>query len=781
MTLAYAETLTGMMGAVARELLGTPNARLSDPPKGLLRFGSQGSIEVNTDEGWFADYEAKVNGGVLDLIEHKAGLVGRAAALGWLEDKGIKARDEDDASARSTFYDYRDENGEVVFRVERKQLQGGGKTFLQHGPDGNGGFACRKGCMQGVRQVLYNLPAILAADKSAIVFVVEGEKCADRLTKAELLATTNAAGALKFREALAPMLADRRVVILPDNDEAGRRHADDVLAKVGKFTSTVAVLPLPGAEKSDVFDWFRNGGSAFDLVKMAEAALEAREKEPANAGASSITIEHAADPVNLWARHEPPPLPMGLLPKVIEDYAVSQAELMGVDPAGLAMAALVICCSVITDRICVQVKRHDPSWRESARLWVALVGPPSRKKTPIYISSMRPLARIDGKLFDQFAQADAAYQALSTADRKATPAPKQKRARLTDVTIEAAQEVLKASPDGLLLSHDELSGWFGSMDKYAPGKGAMADRAFWLQSYNGGPYAVNRVGRGASMIPNLSVNLLGGIQPGPLKKVANDAVDDGLIQRLIPVLLAPSSVGVDAPRSGEVNRYEALVDDLYQLQPPEWDGNPIEVTVSGPLPLQFSPEAQVIRRELEHKHHEMMAAETVSGKLASHFGKYDGLFARLCVLWHCIENSRSAPLPGVITERTAHRVAEFLHTFIARNAIAFYVGILGLADDHEELVEIAAFILAHKKESIQGRDIQRASRTLRSLTGDEARLLCEKLESLGWLAPIDSPSRSRTPHWQVNPAVHRLFEEFGAEEAARRRRAQEAIREVLDA
>jgi hypothetical protein len=48
------------------------------------------------------------------------------------------------------------------------------------------------------------------------------------------------------------------------------------------------------------------------------------------------------------------------------------------------------------------------------------------------------------------------------------------------------------------------------MDKYS-GRGAAKDRAFWLQSFHGGPYAVNRIARGVAMIENLSVSLLGGI------------------------------------------------------------------------------------------------------------------------------------------------------------------------------------------------------------------------------------------------------------------------------
>jgi len=42
---------------------------------------------------------------------------------------------------------------------------------------------------------------------------------------------------------------------------------------------------------------------------------------------------------------------------------------------------------------------------------------------------------------------------------------------LQDTTVEAAQEVIKDSPNGVLIFQDELSGWFGAMDKYSNGKG----------------------------------------------------------------------------------------------------------------------------------------------------------------------------------------------------------------------------------------------------------------------------------------------------------------------
>jgi hypothetical protein len=491
-----------------------------------------------------------------------------------------------------------------------------------------------------------------------------------------------------------------------------------------------------------------------------------------NAAEPAIRLVLKDDPVDLWDNFDPPKLPEGLLPPLIEQFALLNGKQMGADPAGLAVAALVTCAAAIPDQVQIKVKRHD-KWKESARLWAAMVGPPSAKKSPIISKATEPLCSLDINMMRAWQKRVQKYNALSPEKQKGKQRPPQTRLRIEDATIEATQQVLAGSPWGILLLQDELSGFFGAMDKYNAGKGAQADRAFWLRSFNGGQYAINRITRGATVIENVSVSMLGGIQPEPLIKIAGDAADDGLLQRLFPIMLRTASIGRDEPMPPINDRYENLISFLREISPP------------GILKtdfLEFDDGAQVIRRNLEAKHLELQSLETINRKLASHIGKYDGLFARLCVVWHCVEHSECADpvdshreLPATVTEGTAQRVADFLHRFLLPHALAFYSGVLGLSDDHDRLASIAGYILAHKPDRITNRDVQRGDRKMRGLKEYETRPLMEQLAALGWLNRVDALRPSSPPHWYVNPAVHEKFADRAVREAERR----EATRSMI--
>jgi putative DNA primase/helicase len=112
--------------------------------------------------------------------------------------------------------------------------------------------------MNGVRRVLYRLPELLRA---VDVFIVEAEKDADNLLKLGLTATSNLGGSGKWRDEYTESFqAHQHVVVIPDNDEPGRKHANHVAAALSGKVASIKILELPGLPaKGDVLMDSRRG------------------------------------------------------------------------------------------------------------------------------------------------------------------------------------------------------------------------------------------------------------------------------------------------------------------------------------------------------------------------------------------------------------------------------------------------------------------------------------------------------------------------------------------
>ncbi len=156
-------------------------------------------------------------------------------------------------------YDYGD------FQVLRKEP----KDFTQRRPDGKGGWIYD---LKGVKRRLYQLPRLQAADPDATVYIPEGEKDVNRLVALGLVATCNPGGAGKWREEYSESLRGRNVVILPDNDQAGRDHAERVARSLIGVAASIKIVELPDLpDKGDVSDWLQAGGDAEKLKALSDA------------------------------------------------------------------------------------------------------------------------------------------------------------------------------------------------------------------------------------------------------------------------------------------------------------------------------------------------------------------------------------------------------------------------------------------------------------------------------------------------------------------------------
>ena len=161
-------------------------------------------------------------------------------------------------------YGFKDENGKLLFQTVREKP----KKFWQRQPDGNGGWINN---IRDVRRVLYRLPELLKTNSDEWIYIPEGEKHADELVRLGLRATTSPMGAGKWRNEYVDFLERRKVVILPDNDDPGRKHAEQVAGSLYGKAVEVKIISLPGLPlKGDVLDWLNNGGTVEKLLELVE-------------------------------------------------------------------------------------------------------------------------------------------------------------------------------------------------------------------------------------------------------------------------------------------------------------------------------------------------------------------------------------------------------------------------------------------------------------------------------------------------------------------------------
>ena len=174
----------------------------------------------------------------------------RAALLQWLDVQQPARRERFEA-----IYTYHDASRNVQFQVVRAQ----GKKFFQRRPHPSepGKYVTD---MKGVDLCLYHLPEVLqAVTLGTTIYLVEGEKDVETLRSYGLVATCNPGGAGKWLDSYSKSLANARVVLLPDNDEAGRKHAALVTSRLRGHVKSLVCIELAGLpERGDVTDWLRD-------------------------------------------------------------------------------------------------------------------------------------------------------------------------------------------------------------------------------------------------------------------------------------------------------------------------------------------------------------------------------------------------------------------------------------------------------------------------------------------------------------------------------------------
>jgi AAA domain-containing protein len=228
------------------------------PQEMLKRYGID---YVSTKSGKFTTQCPNCGQGYLNVVIHKDKVAWFChhcddGASAFLEQREKSA---DSLGPIRAVYDYCDETGKLLFQSLRYEPPGQPKKFKQRtGPDQE------KWSIKGVRIVPYRLPELLA-DLAAdhVVFIVEGEKDVNSLRTHNVPATCNPMGAGKWWPEFNHYFRGADVVLVPDNDQPGREHAQLVISNLQGVAGRIRMLDLaafwPDMEASaDISDWLQS-------------------------------------------------------------------------------------------------------------------------------------------------------------------------------------------------------------------------------------------------------------------------------------------------------------------------------------------------------------------------------------------------------------------------------------------------------------------------------------------------------------------------------------------
>ncbi len=430
--------------------------------------------------------------------------------------------------------------------------------------------------------------------------------------------------------------------------------------------------------------------------------------------------------------------PIDAIPKPVSTYIAEGAKAMGCDTSYIALPMLSALAAAIGNSRRIKLKE---SWTEPSILWTGIVGDSGTLKSPAIDLALRPLRKKQGEAFKvyyeqmkEYQEEMREYEATMKRCKRNEPLPEKpvepiaKRYYCGDITIEALAGLLKDAPRGLLLARDELSGWLKSFNAYKKGKGG--DDAQWLELHRAGTLLVDRkTGTPKTIhIPNASVGVCGGIQPGILQlALGREHFENGLAARLL-LAMPPRRAKrwTEADVCQELQwQIETVFEQLLAMKMQDDGFGGIE-----PVDMALTLDGQEAWIAF-YDEHATQQAQIAGGDLAAAWSKLEGYAARLALVVHCVRvavDDESLRVDDYIDETSigaAVTIAKWFGEEIKR-----VYSMLSEDDDKRDQRRLLEMIQA-RDGKITVRQLMQGSRIYRE-SAEMAKSALQELVDIGW-------------------------------------------------
>ena len=649
-------------------------------------------------------------------------------------------------------YDYRDEASNVLFQAVRFDP----KDFRQRRPKPGGGWDWS---VKGVRVVPYRLPELFAEPTRPTV-VAEGEKDCDNLARIGVLATCNAGGAGHWTADHSAFFRGRRVIVLADNDEAGRNHAQQVAQSLHGIAESVRIVELPGLPaKGDVSDWIAAGGTKEELNRLAEAApVWTPDARPWPEIVSFDVLDL-------------PDFPTHVLPDTLRRWVEAESHATQTPADLAALLALSVCSAGIARRVVVEPRR---GWREPVNLFTAVLLEPGNRKSAVFADAMKPLRELEAELIEaarpEVARAQSDRRQDETRLRKLEKTAAEKHGdeagqarheagNLAADLADGAEPVLPrlivddATAEKLGIMLEEQGGRIASMSPEGGvfdlmaglySKSGIPQFGVYLMGHSGDDLITDRVSRKGVRVERPALTCAYAMQPAVIEGLAENAAfrGRGLLARFLYAApqswigrreIAPAPVS-DATREAYRQTVRALAE------------------VEGEIVLQLSSDAAALFRAWEVEI-EAMLAEGGQMEIMRDWGaKLAGATLRLAAVLHCVEQGPAGHIEGP-TIAAAVEIARYLVPH-AEAVLNMMLASEETADDDARYV--LRWIERHGRREFTKRDAQQHGKR-RFPKADDIDPALAELTRRGYirLRPVEAsgPGRPPSPTFDVNPAT----------------------------
>jgi hypothetical protein len=418
----------------------------------------------------------------------------------------------------------------------------------------------------------------------------------------------------------------------------------------------------------------------WDEADIERKLSEARRNPPARASkaerSAALTAVVSVAPGSPGASAQPyVGFPVEALPGVLREFVTLGSAALCCDASYLALPMLAVCGAALGNAVRLRIKA---GWLAPPLLWAAIVGESGTAKTPAFRAVLEPVRKRQHAMIRAGADAEAEHakalqfykRNLSAWERERNSsseppippaAPTVERLLIEDTTVEAVAPILAANPRGLLLARDELSGWWGSFDRYSSGKG---DSAHWLSMYNAETLVVDRkTGTPKTIsVQNAALSICGGIQPGILRRcLGAEHRESGMAARFLlaypprkPKTWTEDGIGPELAKT-----WADVVNWLY-------DSVPMVTNEDGEqVPHILDLDGRAKRAFVEFYGRHAIEQAELSGDLAAGWSKLEEAAGRLALILHFVRLASGEPLArqGAVDAESVSKAVRLVEWF----------------------------------------------------------------------------------------------------------------------